>query len=275
MRIDSHQHFWHYEKTQYPWITDDIPALQRNFLPADLEPIIARHGIDGTVVVQARQDARENAYLLQLAAANPWILGVVGWIDLTAADAAEQIQTCTDHTLFKGIRYTFSPELGELQDASFRRSMQALATQNLTFDLLVQEATLEGAVRLVQQFPDNRFVLDHIGKPDILGGALSPWDASIRALGARENVVCKVSGLVYRPDHAAIPQAGFTRFLDVVFAHFDPDRLMFGSDWPVCTLCKTYTEVLTVVSTYMAGLSDTEQQAVMGGTAMRAYRLAP
>lgn len=274
MHIDSHQHFWHYEKSQYPWITDDIPALQRDFLPDALAAIIARHSIDGTVVVQAREDVQENAYLLQLAAENPWILGVVGWIDLAARDAAEQIQECAANPLFKGIRYSRS-DLGTGPPDSLRRGMQALAARNLTFDLLVTAATLEGAVQLVQQFPDNQFVLDHIGKPDILAGEMSPWNAHIRELGSRPNVACKVSGLVYRPVHAAISQAGFVRFLDVVFAHFGPDRLMFGSDWPVCTLCKTYAEVLAIVSTYIKALPHTEQQAVMGRTAMRIYRLAP
>ncbi len=273
MYIDAHQHFWHFEKSQYPWITDDIPALQRHFLPADLAATCTRHHIDGTVAVQARQAVHENDYLLQLAAANPWIRGVVGWIELTAPEAVDQIRGYATYTHFKGVRYTCSTELWELQDAYFEQSMRVLADRNLTFDLLVHTGILAETVRLVEAYPDNRFVLNHIGKPNILAGQLAPWDAGIQRLGACPNVVCKVSGLVSRPGHAAIPQAGFVPFLDVVFKHFGPKRLMFGSDWPVCTLCKTYAEVLAIVQSYIAGLTHSEQEAVMGQTALRTYRL--
>ncbi len=275
MVIDSHQHFWRYERGQYPWITEDISVLRRDYLPEDLAMIMDRNNIDGTVVVQARQNILENEFLTQLASEQPWILGVVGWINLTDPNAEELIQHWANYTFFKGIRYTFSPDLWELNHKVFVRSLRTLASKELTFDLLVHETTIKAAVQLTRQFPDNKFVLNHIGKPDIRAGLTSPWASHIKDLGERENVSCKVSGLVSRPRDASITQAGFTRFLDVVLEHFGSSRLMFGSDWPVCTLCKTYAEVLDVIKTYIAKLPDSEKAAIMGQNTLRIYELTP
>ncbi len=277
-RIDSHQHFWKYEPVEYDWIEGPtMECLQRDFLPGDLQAELAAGGIAGTVAVQARQSVAETEWLLELAAANPWIRGVVGWIGLTEPDIADRLAHLVGTrgaSPLVGMRHVLQGEPDDfLRRDDFGRGIDALTTNGLTYDILIYARQLPAAIALVDRHPEQRFVLDHCAKPDIRAGAIEPWRRNMREMAARENVVCKLSGLVTEADTAAWSPAQLLPYIDVVFEAFGPDRLMFGSDWPVCTIASTYTRWLETVEGFASALSRSERAALFGGTATRVYDL--
>ena len=274
-RIDSHQHFWHYNPAEHVWMTDQMDILKRDFLPADLETLMAGSAIDGTVAVQARQNLQETEWLLELAEANDYIKGVVGWVDLRSPDVEGQLEQYADHPRLVGARHVVhdEPDVRFMLRQDFLRGLAELKAFNLTYDLLLFPRHIPIAVDVVKQFPDQPFVLDHIAKPYIAKGTLEPWTAHIRELAGYENVFCKVSGMVTEAKWQGWEYADFTPYLDIIFDCFGVDRLMFGSDWPVCTLSGSYAEVVGIVADYIKQLSDDEQMKVMGGNAARFYRL--
>lgn len=275
MRIDSHQHFWIYEAPEYPWIDESKYALKRDYLPSDLEPLMAFNSIDGTVAVQARQNLRETDFLLDLADSCGFIRGVVGWVDLRAEDIEAQLERFAPHPRLVGVRHIVHDEADDrfMLGGSFLDGLALLQQYKLTYDLLLYPRHLRVAIDVVKRFPDQPFTLDHIAKPFIKDGIIEPWASEIRELASYENVWCKVSGLVTEAAWQAWTRDDYAPYLDVVFDCFGIDRLMFGSDWPVCTLSGSYNEVVGIVESYIAALSEDEQAKVMGGNACEFYQL--
>ena len=275
LRIDSHQHFWRYNRAEYPWMGERHTPIKRDILPPDMLPLLRASGIDGTVAVQARQDARESEFLLALADEYDFVRGVVGWVDLRADDIEAQLERFAEHPRFVGVRHIVHDEADDrfMLGGGFLRGLAALQAWNLRYDLLLFPRHIRVAINVVRRFPRQLFVLDHIAKPFIKDGSMQPWARDIRELAAHDNVHCKVSGMVTEAAWGAWTQADFAPYLDVVFDCFGVQRLMFGSDWPVCELAGSYRQVVGIVETYIAALSADERAAVMGGNAAQFYNL--
>ena len=273
MRIDAHQHFWVYSPEDYGWIDERMDAIRRDFAPSDLRPLLDANGFDGSVAVQARHHLGETEYLLGLAEQDDVVRGVVGWIDLRAADAERQLERFRSHPRFVGVRHIVQDEPDDrfLTRDAFVRGVALLG--ELTYDILVSPKQLPATLELVERFPEQRLVLDHIAKPSIARGELEPWASQIRKLAEAENVFCKVSGMVTEADWKGWTRDDFAPYLDVVFDAFGPSRIMVGSDWPVCTLAATYDQVMDIVAKYIEPLSEGDQAAVLGGTAEKFYKL--
>ncbi|HTH47379.1 MAG TPA: amidohydrolase family protein [Candidatus Limnocylindria bacterium] len=272
MRLDSHQHFWSYSAAEYPWIPAGS-ALQRDWLPADLAQLQTELGFDGSIAVQARQSLAESRWLLTLADANPRIQGVVGWVDLQNDRVEEPLAELAANPKFVGVRHVVQDEPDDhfMLRPEFLRGIGKLRQFGLTYDLLIYPKQLPAAIELVRQFPDQPFVLDHIAKPFIRTGELSPWSEQIGELAKFPNVLCKVSGMVTEADHQAWKPDDFRPFLDVIFAAFGERRLMFGSDWPVCLLAASYAQTFGLVRDYAARLPAASQARLFGETAAQFY----
>jgi L-fuconolactonase len=279
MQIDSHQHFWSYSAADYPWIGAGMERLARDYLPDDLGPVAAAAGIGGTVAVQARQTLAETEWLLDLAERHPLILGVVGWVDLQSPHVAEQLGAVVDRKHLVGVRHVVQdePDPRFLLGDAFVRGLQSLPAFGLTYDLLLYPSQLPAAIELVAQLPEQPFVLDHLAKPRIKTWTnpadRQSWRHDIEALARHKNVCCKLSGLVTEAAWRQWRPADFAAYLDIALSAFGPDRLMFGSDWPVCLLAADYAEVAGIVRDFCATLSAVEQAAIWGGTATRFYGL--
>ena len=274
-RIDSHQHFWHYNPTEHIWMNEQMSVLKTDYLPDNIRPLLAETGIDGTVAVQARQNLDETEFLLELADQYKLIQGVVGWVDMRSDEVNSQLEKYASHSKFVGVRHVVHDELDDqfMLGGAFLRGMAQLKTHNLTYDLLLFPKHLPIAIDVVKQFPEQRFVLDHIAKPLIKDGILEPWATDIGKLATYENVYCKVSGMVTEAAWNDWTQSDYVQYLDVVFECFGIERLMFGSDWPVCTLSGSYSQVVGIVEDYIVKLSDDEQAKIMGGNAIHFYGL--
>jgi L-fuconolactonase len=275
MKIDSHQHFWNYSEAEYPWIPKDSP-LHRDWLPADLQPLLAKTGIEGSIAVQARQTVEESRWLLNLADHYPLIKGVVGWVDLRSEKVEEQLAGLSKHPKFVGVRHVvqYEPDVNFMLRPEFQRGLGKLKQFKLTYDILIYPKQLPAAIALAKAFPDQPFVLDHIAKPLIKDGIVSPWREQIRELATLRNVLCKVSGMVTEANPANWKPADFKPYLDVVFDAFGEDRLMFGSDWPVCLLVASYEKAFELVDDYARPLSREARDKFFGGNAARYYRVA-
>jgi L-fuconolactonase len=274
-RIDAHQHFWRYDPAEYEWIDDAMAALKRDCLPDEARREMASAGIDACVAVQARQTLDETRSLLALADASPAIAGVVGWIDLQAADARLQLELFADHQKLVGIRHIIQSEPDDrfMLRPAFCRGIALLEEFGLAYDILVYSRHLAAAAELAERFPSQRFVLDHLGKPDIRHGELCAWEKSLRLLADCSNVSAKLSGLVTEADWHTWSAQDIRPYLDVAFDSFGAGRLMIGSDWPVCTVAGDYTRVMALVSDYLADRPAQERDAVLGGNAQRFYNL--
>ena len=274
-RIDSHQHFWRYNPAEYPWMGERHAAIKRDILPPDMQPLLAAAGIAGTVAVQARQNLRECEFLLGLADEYDFVRGVVGWVDLRADDVEAQLERFAAHPSFVGLRHIVHDEADDrfMLGGGFLRGLAALKTYQLRYDLLLFPRHIRIAIDVARQFPQQQFVLDHIAKPFIKDGLMQPWADDIRALAALDNVWCKVSGMVTEAAADTWKQSDFTPYLDVVFDCFGSERIMFGSDWPVCELAASYSQVVGIVEAYIGALSVDEQAAIMGGNARQFYGL--
>lgn len=275
MRIDAHQHFWRYAAATHPWIDDSMAALRRDFLPGDLRPLLAEVGIDGCVAVQAQQNTAETEWLLQLAEENPFIRGVVGWVDLRAPSAADDLRRFTARPKFRGVRHIVQDEPDDrfLLGPEFCRGVALLEPLGLTYDVLVYARQMPAVVEFARRFPYQRFVLDHLGKPAIRTRQIDDWRREMRRLSAAPNVWCKLSGLVTEADWKSWKPSDFTPYLDVALECFGAARLMIGSDWPVCLLAGNYAEVVAGVTDYVDRLTWSERNAVLGDNAARFYGL--
>jgi L-fuconolactonase len=273
VRIDAHQHFWKYQPSTHGWIDDSMAVLKRDFLPADLEPLLAAGGYQACIAVQAQLSVDETRWLLDLGERHPFIAGVVGWVDLCAPDVADTLRALAGRPRLRGIRHVVQAEPDDFMlRPDFQRGIAALGPLGLTYDILVYHRQLPAALALVERFPEQPFVVDHLAKPDIKGGLRDPWAAQMKALARHPNVFCKVSGMVTEADWAAWTPADLHPYLDVVFEAFGPERLMIGSDWPVCLLGGEYARVMGTVEDYLARLPAAAIDAVRGGTARRFYR---
>lgn len=278
MKVDAHQHFWRYDPVEYGWIGPEMAVLKRDRLPDDLGSLMAQVGIGGTVTVQARQTIEETEWLLELADRYPFIQGVVGWVDLRASDLElrAQLDRFCDRPRFRGVRHVVQDEADDefMLSADFMRGIATLGDYGLTYDLLILPRHLAVARALVGAYPNQQFVLDHLAKPLIKDGQIAPWAEEIRRLADLPNVTCKVSGMITEADWDGWQPADLRPYMDTVFEAFGAQRVMFGSDWPVCTVAGSYAQVAGVVSEYVAALSDDEQAAVWGSTARAFYGLA-
>lgn len=274
MRVDAHQHFWTYEPAQYPWIQLDWP-IRRDFLPPDLEPLLKQAGFDACVAVQARQTLAESRWLLELATRHSFIAGVVGWVDLRSPQIAGQLAEFAAHPKFKGVRHVVQDEPDErfLLRPEFLRGLECLRDFTLTYDLLIFPKQLPAAIELARKFPDQPFVLDHIAKPPIAAGQLEPWANHLRQLAQCPNVSCKISGLVTEASWHEWSPRDFRPYLDIVWEAFGEDRLMLGSDWPVCTLSAEHSRVMGLAADYLAPFPGLTREKVLGANAVVFYRL--
>jgi L-fucono-1,5-lactonase len=275
LKIDSHQHFWRYSAAEYGWIDDSMAALRRDFLPADLRSEMIEASVDACVAVQARQTLEETRWLLELADANPFVAGVIGWVDLQADDAADQLARFADHPKLVGIRHIVQAEPDDrfMLRPAFCRGISLLAERGLTYDILIYPKHLQAAGELVSRFPGQPFVLDHLAKPDIRAGELRKWESGIRELAKFPLVSCKLSGLVTEADWKRWTPNDIWPYLDIAFDCFGADRLMIGSDWPVCTVAAGYGRTISIVDDYLATRPAAERAAVMGENAARLWRL--
>ena len=266
MTVDAHQHFWDPAHADYPWMTGDAAPLRRRFGPEDLAPLLAEHGVDGTVAVQARASLDETRELLELAAATPFVLGIVGWVDLSDAGVA-RVLASLDGPLV-GVRHQVhdEPDSRWLLRPDVQRGLAAVGEAGLAYDLLVRAAELPAAVEAARRLPDLRFVLDHVAKPPLRSGELDAWAKGVAALAELPNVSCKLSGLFTE----AAPGTDPTPIVERALGWFGAERCMFGSDWPVCTLATDYGSTLELVR---STVGEAERDAVLARTAMRVYRL--
>jgi L-fuconolactonase len=275
MRIDAHQHFWKYSSREYAWIDDTMGALKRDFLPGDLKPLLNANGFDGCIAVQACQHLEETQWLLELAEQNAFIKGIVGWVDLCSPELQTQFDRLAGHKKLVGVRHIVQAEPDDrfMLSADFRRGISQLGERGLTYDLLLYPRHLPVAVKLISQFPDQPFVLDHIAKPDIAAGVLAPWQRDLRELAKFGNVWCKVSGMVTEAKWHTWKVADFWPYLDVVFEAFGVDRLMIGSDWPVCSISADYAATMEIVKQYLEQFPADAQQKILGENCARFYRI--
>lgn len=276
MYIDSHQHFWKYDPLRDSWITPEMSILKRNFLPEELKGELRANGMDGCVAVQADQSEQETEFLLALAAQHDsMIRGVVGWLDLSSPKLPERLDHLSQFKKLRGLRHIVQSEPDDrfMLRPDFCRGIAGLKDFSFTFDILIYPRQLPAAIELVQKFPDQKFVLDHMAKPSIRTGELDDWSKQICTLASNPNVYCKLSGLVTEANWTNWHATDFDRFLDVVFAAFGADRLMFGSDWPVCLLAATYRQVRELVAEYMARFPTELQQKIFGLNAIQFYGL--
>ena len=277
MHIDAHQHFWRYDRREYGWIDDSMVALRRDFLPADLKPELQRSGFQGCVAVQARQTLDETPWLLELAERAPFILGVIGWVDLRSPRLPFELKSFAGNSKLVGVRHVVQSEPDErfLLQPDFLRGIAMLEEFDLAYDILIYPRHLPVAAEFVARFPRQRFVLDHLAKPPIKSGDLDSWARGIRGLASFPNLFCKVSGLVTETDWQAWKPEDMRPYLDVAFECFGPSRLMIGSDWPVCTAAAPYSQVMDVVKNYIDKYAAEERNAVLGGNAAKFWKLKP
>ena len=275
MQIDAHQHFWLYNSLEYAWIDNSMAILRRNFLPNDLAGELKSAGFDGSIAVQARQSLEETRWLLELAGKSASIVGVVGWIDLQAPDVRSQLKPLVHNPKLVGVRHIVQsePDEGFLLRPDFLRGISILEEFDLAYDLLIYTRHLPVAIEFVQKFPRQRFVVDHLAKPPIKGGKLDSWAQGFRDLAKFPNVHCKVSGLVTEADWQGWTPDQIRPCLDAAFESFGPERLMIGSDWPVCLVAASYTTVIQLARDYIAARSPQSLSAVLGGNAARFYGL--
>jgi L-fuconolactonase len=275
LKIDAHHHFWQYKPEEYAWIDDSMQSLKRDFLPEDIQLLLAEHDFNGSLVVQARQTTEETEWLLQLAGRFDFIKGVVGWVNLCSADLESWIGKYSVFPKFAGVRHVLQDEPDEnfMLRKDFQRGIGTLARYGLVYELLVFAGQIPQAIQLVRNFPDQVFVLDHMAKPQIRKQSVQPWKQNIEKLAAFQNVACKISGMVTEADWQCWKANDFRPYMDAVIHAFGTNRVMIGSDWPVCTLAGSYGEVMGLVSDYIGQFSEGERDMMLGANAVRIYSL--
>jgi len=277
MIIDSHQHFWVYNADQHTWINDDMTRIRQNFLPDDLQPILAANAVNGCVAVQADQTQAETLFLLALAEKySGFIKGVVGWVDLRAENLYDQLDEYSQFELLKGFRHVAQAEPDDfLARPDIVKGVRQLAAFDFTYDILIYPTQLKAALHLVREAPDVRFVVDHIAKPYIKDQKINTWSNYMHQLAAQPQVYCKVSGMVTEADWKYWTKKDFYPYFDVVFEAFGVDGLLFGSDWPVCLVAAEYDQVINLLQEYMThvGFSSADKAKVFGKNATYFYSL--
>jgi len=275
MIIDSHHHFWNYNPVEYDWIEDDMKKIRANFLPPDLKEEIDIAGVDGVITVQARQTTEETEWILQLAADNEFIKGVIGWIPLIDMNCEEYLRRHKDNPYLKGVRHVLQgePDPEYMLHNDFNRGVRLLRKYELVYDILIFEQQLPQTIEFVDIHPDQAFVLDHIAKPKIKHNLINPWKNNIFELAKRDNVCCKISGMVTESDYSTWTVEQLYFYFETVLEAFGSERLMFGSDWPVCLVACEYNQWLDIVKDFISKLSAGEQEDILGLNAARIYHL--
>lgn len=275
MIIDSHHHYWQYNPVEYDWIDDSMKVIRTDFLPEKLDQTIREAGIDGVISVHARQSVEETEWLIGMAHQNKFMKGVVGWLPLIQNDIETYLEKYSGEKILKGLRHVVQGEADPefILRNDFNRGILLLKKYSLVYDILIFERQLPNTIRFADQHPDQLFVLDHIAKPMIRKNKLSPWKENIQELAKRENVSCKISGMVTEADFVNWTPEQLQPYFEVVLEAFGPDRLLFGSDWPVCLVATSYKNWADLVRETISTFSETEQAKIMGENAVRIYKL--
>lgn len=275
MIIDAHQHLWIYDPVRDSWIDESMQVLRKNFLPEDLSPVLNQNSINRTIAVQADQSENETNFLLELADKNEWISGVVGWVNLMAPDIEKKLEHFSSNKKLKGFRYIVQnePDDNFILRENFQRGISLLKNYNFTYDILIYPHQLPAAIKLAERHPHQKFILDHIAKPYIKKNKTEPWASGIKELAMNQNVFCKISGLITEADHKNWKKTDIYPYLDIVFNAFGYDRLLFGSDWPVCLLAGSYKQVINLIEDYMRNDSEENKEKVFGKNAISFYNI--
>jgi L-fuconolactonase len=275
MVIDAHQHFWRFNPVRDAWITEEMSAIRRDFLPGDIAFELEDNQIDATIAVQADQSEEETKFLLELAEGNRRVAGVVGWVDLRSVHVEQRLEHFSKSEKLRGVRQIAQAELDDrfLVHPDFVRGVSHLQKFQLTYDILIYPRQMPAAIELVGKLPDQKFVVDHLAKPDIKGKKFEPWATRMRELASSPNVYCKLSGMVTEADWKNWKLPDFEAYLDVVFEAFGGERLMFGSDWPVCLVAANYAHVKDIVVSYVDRNAPVLKSAIFGGNAARFYQI--
>ncbi len=275
MRIDAHQHFWKFNPVRDSWINDEMAVIQKDFMPEDLQPLLQENRFDGCIAVQADQSEEKTTFLTDLANENPFIKGVVGWVDLQAENITERLQHFSQHPIIKGFRHVLQgePQRDLMLSPKFINGIAALKPFGFTYDILIFPDQLIYSKNLAAQFPEQKFVVDHLAKPYIKKQEIKEWTLDMEALAKHPNVYCKLSGMVTEAEWKGWSKENFKPYMDVVVDAFGTDRIMFGSDWPVCQVAASYKEVVDIVQDYFSSFSELEQKKIFGGNAAAFYNL--
>lgn len=274
-RIDSHQHFWKYDPARHSWMNEKMDLLKKNYGPKDLAVLLSQCGLHGSVAVQASQSEEENEFLLGLAESNPIIKGIVGWVDLQSDAVSERLSYYSTKNKIKGFRHVIhdEPDVDFMLRPAFLNGLKALKNFNYTYDILIFTVHLSNTLQLVRQFPDQPFVIDHIAKPMIHKHEISEWKKGLIPLASLQNVYCKISGMVTEAHWKNWTKEDFTPYLETIVELFGSKRILYGSDWPVCTLSASYAETYGIVKSYFEKFSVDEQDDFFGLNAKRFYHL--
>lgn len=275
IKIDAHQHFWKFDPVRDSWINDNMKVIRKDFLPKDLKPVLAQNNIEGTIVVQSDQSESENIFQLSNVFQNDFIKGVVGWVDLKRPDIKEILQEYSGIEKLKGFRHVLQGEANRahMLDPAFKTGIGSLHKFGFTYDILIFPDQLSYTNQFVRMFPDQPFILDHIGKPNIAQQDITLWKKEIKQLGECENVYCKISGLVTEANWKTWKVEDFKPYLDIVVESFGTNRILFGSDWPVCLVAASYKETLGIVESYFKDFSKNEKDMFFGGNALKFYNI--
>ncbi len=275
MRLDSHQHFWHYSPAEYGWICDRMAAIRRDFLVPDLQAACASSGVSGSIAVQARQTLEETRWLLEIASHSDFVRGVVGWAPLCEVEAGELLAEMAQNRKLRGIRHILQDEPDEryMLREHFNQGIRELKPLGLVYDILIYERQLPQTIEFADRHPEQIFILDHLAKPRVAAGELSPWRENFAELARRPNVYCKLSGLVTETDYRTWSDADLWPYLEWALEKFGPRRLMFGSDWPVMLVASEYGRWVQIMESLVSRLSESEQDRIWSGTAEEAYGL--
>ena len=275
MIIDTHHHLWNYNPVEFDWIDDEMAAIRKSFLPADLQATLANTGVEGVVTVQARQSLEETNWLLKLASENDFIKGVVGWVSLADESIQQILEEYKSSPWLKGVRHVVQgePDPEFILGKDFNKGISLLKNYNLVYDILIFEHQLANTIRFVDQHPEQQFVVDHIAKPKIKKNELEPWAKNIKELAKRENVSCKISGMVTEADYKLWTEEQLNPYFETILEAFGPSRLLFGSDWPVCLVATNYSNWLELVKKTISNFSKEEQDFILYKNAQRIYNI--
>ncbi|WP_396633902.1 amidohydrolase family protein [Maribacter sp. R86514] len=275
MTIDAHQHFWQYEPQKHAWIDDDMAVIRRDFMPRDLITELKVNEIDGCVAVQADQTIEETNFLIDLASENDFIKGVVGWVDFRASTIKKDLERFSNNTIVKGFRHVVQgePDPNFLLSKPFLNGIKQLEQYGYTYDILIFPHQLGATLEFVKQFPNQKFMIDHIAKPYIKDGFYDGWATLMKEIASHENVYCKLSGMITEADYNNWKPNDIMRYLDLVLASFGADRCLFGSDWPVCLVAGSYGQVKELITNYITNFSTDEKARIMGNNAVEFYNL--
>jgi L-fuconolactonase len=275
MRIDAHQHFWKYHPASHGWINDEMAGIRKDFMPDDLWPLLNKHHIDGCIAVQADERLEENQMLLSLAEKFSFIKGVVGWADLRSPAFSEEIHIFKQYNKLVGFRCIMQGQQDEmyLNNETFIQHVSLLAKHAYTYDLLIYHHQLPSLLNFIEKLPDNKLILDHIGKPDIKSRNIKSWKENIQKIASHPHIYCKLSGMITEASFTQWTYDDIAPFMDAVGEAFGTDRICFGSDWPVCLVAGSYDKMIEVVQKWADQLTSTEQDKIFGLNTIKFYNL--